>query len=192
LAVSQIKWEEVQAEKKRKLDLAMKDAKEESTNYITPKNYRQLIDDALFTKVPTTTGIVTPFSQYWRYEVFTPKLERLLSSSFQEQLRSMSESRVRTKLDGQFRVRKRTLVEDFLNQMIGSGSDRADYEEIVKAATEYFEEQGAFDDERLEFSLESDADAKEDFAELDEEETESLETFEEEKSNKSEKKKERK
>lgn len=138
-------WEEDQAKKRRQRQAAMNDLIEESKYWITPENKNQLITPELFAKTPTTTGIVTPTSNYWRYEVFVPSLKRLLSNHFRESMMNMSNKELLQRHEGQGRVAKRALVETFLNDMIESSVDRANFRELVQNTVDDMEHTGTFE-----------------------------------------------
>lgn len=155
---TQLKWEARKATEQARIQQALTDLQQESENYITASNVNERITADLFGKFPATTGIVTPHSNHWRYEVFTPKVQRLLSPSFREEFEMMTHSRIKAKMAGQSRVTKRMLTEEFLNDMIGTGEDRDKFQELVKAAAEEYDKRGAFVDVDLEFMEEEDID----------------------------------
>jgi len=148
---TQLKWEARKATEDARVQQALTDLQKESENYITASNLDEKVTADLFGKFPATTGIVTPHSNHWRYEVFTPKVQRLLSTSFREEFETMSKSRIKAKMVGQSRVTKRMLTEEFLNDMIGTGEDRDKFQELVKAAAAEYDKRGAFIDVDLEY-----------------------------------------
>jgi hypothetical protein len=156
LARTHILWEESRAKLNRQRQAAMKDLTEESENWITPENKHLYITPEFFARHPTTTGIVTPFSDYWRYEVFVPSLKRLMSDHFVDKLQKTSKDEMWARHQGQARVAKRVMVESFLNNVIDNPEDRAQFKTLVARTTRQLDVTGAFDDLEAEFEEDED------------------------------------
>ncbi len=138
-------WEAKQQQKKSREQRALDDLKSESEAWITPDNIDNRITDDLFAKESASTGYVTKYSNFWKYQVFTPKLERLLSEEFQDKLYSNTALMDRLKTKAQFRIAKRVVVEDFLSQIIGTGEERANFKELVHDVSQTFEKLDGFE-----------------------------------------------
>lgn len=114
----------------------------ESSVWITPENVDTKINEDLFS-APATTGLVTNESKHWRYQLLTIQLKRLMS---QEYLSEAAGSSLADRLQqrGQLKSVRKMLVEEFLAPMIGSGAERANYQEILD---KFVHELGDFDTE---------------------------------------------
>jgi hypothetical protein len=123
----------------------MEDLKREADAWIAADNIDSRITDDLFAKESASTGYVTKYSNLWKYQVFTPKLERLLSEEFQDKLYSNTALMDRLKTKAQFRIAKRVVVEDFLSQIIGTGAERSDFKELVNDISQTFEKLEGFE-----------------------------------------------
>lgn len=130
---------------KRQHAAAMKDISAESSQWLTRENYKSLITPDLFERHPTTTGIVTPNSNFWRHEVFALSLQRLLSPEFIDTQLKTTKDEARRIQRGQARAAKRTMVENFLNSIIENPQDRAQYRTLVDRTTRQLEFAGSFD-----------------------------------------------
>lgn len=78
--------------------------------------------------------------------MFTPKLQRLLSDDFQEKLQNSTSMMDRLKSKGQYRIAKRIVVEDFLDQIIGTGAERSDFKGLVSDLSTSFEKLEGFNE----------------------------------------------
>lgn len=145
LARTHITWEEIDAKKKRQHVAALKDISAESSQWLTRENYKSLISPDLFERYPTTTGIVTPNSEFWRHEVFALSLKRLLSPEFIDTQLKTTKDEARRIQRGQARAAKRTMVENFLNTIIENPEDRAQYRSLVDRTTRQMDFAGSFD-----------------------------------------------
>lgn len=123
----------------------MKDISAESSQWLTRENYKSLISPDLFERYPTTTGIVTPNSEFWRHEVFALSLKRLLSPEFIDTQLKTTKDEARRIQRGQARAAKRTMVENFLNTIIENPEDRAQYRSLVDRTTRQMDFAGSFD-----------------------------------------------
>lgn len=161
LARTQILWAERSAKLKRQRQAALDDLASEAKHWITPENRDQMITPELFELHPTTTGIVTHASEYWRHEVFVPSMQRLLSPHFMEKMQTMPTEESDIRREGQVDVQKRAVVEMFLNGIITSPEDRKNFRSLVKRTTLEFEAGGAFDELEEEMSEDAEHDAYE-------------------------------
>lgn len=123
---------------------AIEDLAEESSTWIRNDNIDSKITEDLFA-TPTTTGLVTKYSQFWHYQVFTPDLTRLMSPEVMD-AHSVTSLEDRMKFKGESRLTKKLMVEDFLGQMIGSGKEREEFSELVDQFSKQFEKMEAFSD----------------------------------------------
>lgn len=110
----------------------------ESKSWITPANLDRKITEDLFA-TPSTTGIVTNESNHWRYHLLSIQLKRLMSSEFASESAAGTSLADRLQQRGQIKAVKRLMVEDFLEPLIGSGKERANYQEILNKFVAEFE-----------------------------------------------------
>ena len=111
--------------------------REESATWITYENMDSRIVEELFAK-PATTGLVTGESRHWRHHLMTINLRRVVSPEFVAENAGSSSLADRLQQRGQLKSVKRMLVEDFLEPLIGTGEERANYQEILdKFAKEF-------------------------------------------------------
>lgn len=115
------------------------DIEEEKKTWITEDNMNSKITPALFEK-PATTGLLTNDSELWRWHLHSLKLDRLKNNSETTSDFAGSSLAERLEFRGQVRSARKIMVQDFLEPMIESGSDRAEYDEIVDKFTSKFEE----------------------------------------------------
>ena len=147
LAQSQLLWEEQQELKNIRKNRLVNDLQSESSAWITSADQiDSRITEDLFSKEAGSTGYVTKYSNLWKYQVFTPKLKRLLSDDFQEKLQNSTAMMDRLKAKGQYRIAKRVVVEDFLDQIIGTGAERANFKGLVSDISSSFEKLEGFDE----------------------------------------------
>ncbi len=149
-------WKEKQTLQVLRREFAAKLHEQEVSSYITESNIHEKITPELFEKESTTTGLMTPTSNLWKYQTFAPTLKRLFNDQYfhaklaeiepsnTESAHSFLQNRLKSKSD--FRVTKRLMVEDFLNEMIGSGDERSQFTELVKDVSEHFEKLDGFQD----------------------------------------------
>lgn len=131
---TQLYWKEKQALQALRREFAAKLHEQEASCFITESNIHEKITPELFEKESTTTGLTTPTSNLWKYQIFAPTLKRLLNDEYfhaklaeiepsnTESANSFLQNRLKSKSD--YRVAKRLIVEDFLNEMIGSGVEK--------------------------------------------------------------------
>lgn len=115
------------------------DIEEEKKTWITEENMNNKITAALFDK-PATTGLLTRDSELWRWHLHSMKLDRLMNNSETSSDFAGSSLAERLEFRGQVRSARKIMVQDFLEPMIESGSDRAEYDELVDKFTSKFEE----------------------------------------------------
>jgi len=116
----------------------------ESKYWITPQNMEEKITEELFQK-PCTTGVVTKYSEFWRYYCRSSNVNRTLIQIMQDMNETPgSDSRtdsVRARMEE--RARKNTMrkeaIAHMLNGMIGTGKDRERYEEFVDGFSSFVE-----------------------------------------------------
>jgi|MDTB01.1.fsa_nt_gb hypothetical protein len=118
----------------------MEELSNEKETWITEENMHELITPALF-EGPTSTGLLNKDSDQWRWQLHSMKLDRLsrsdLSSTTDFGGSSLAE---RLEFRGQIRSTRKIMVQDFLEPMIESGGDRAQYDELVDHFSTKFED----------------------------------------------------
>ena len=116
------------------------DLNEEKEFWITKDNLETLITPELFDE-PSTTGIVTRRSEYWRWTSAYPNLRRMLmEASEDDEKYETLEADLQAFRDGD--PLNTTGAHDFLNEIIGSGEDRAKYDTLLKQYLEMQEHVG--------------------------------------------------
>lgn len=115
------------------------DIEEEKKTWINEDNMNSKITAALFEK-PATSGLLTRDSELWRWHLHSMKLDRLMNNSETSSDFAGSSLAERLEFRGQVRSARKIMVQDFLEPMIESGSERAEYDELVDRFTTKFEE----------------------------------------------------
>lgn len=119
----------------------------ESSTWITLENMNSKIVEDLFS-APATTGLVTRESKHWRHHVLTMQLKRMLSPEYiSESSASGSSLADRLQQRGQAKSVKRLMIEDFIEPMISSGKERANYQEIIDKFAAKMEDHYVIDEE---------------------------------------------
>lgn len=120
--------------------------REESATWITYENMDTKIVEELFAK-PATTGLVTGESRHWRHHLMTINLRRVVSPEFVAENAGSSSLADRLQQRGQLKSVKRMLVEDFLEPLIGTGEERANYQEILDKFAKEFADLDVIDED---------------------------------------------
>eukprot|EP01038_Epipyxis_sp_PR26KG_P008939 gene8939-12054_t len=107
----------------------------EAPFWINENNIDEKINAALFA-TPSTTGIVTRYSQHYKYFCRTTSLKKILEDARLDRPIQHNSFDAKNNLLGQVNFQKRMLAEEFLNGVIGSGSDRQKYKELLKEVME--------------------------------------------------------
>ena len=115
------------------------DLEEEKKTWITEENINMKITPALFEN-PATTGLLNHDSELWRWHFHSMKLDRLKDHSETTSDFAGSSLAERLEFRGQVRSARKMMVQDFLEPMIESGSDRAEFDDLVDKFTSKFEE----------------------------------------------------
>lgn len=123
-----VKKEQEEEVFKKKFDQMVKEMDAESKYWVTKENMMDKINEKLFLR-PATTGVVFHNSEYWRDYCITTNIHRLIQvaneendiDSFEEKLQAIGEKDALSKED----------MLQAINQMIGTGEERARYDEIV-------------------------------------------------------------
>lgn len=136
--------EEERAEQLVRYKRLITDLKHEHPAWVTSSNIDEKITSDLF-KHFTTTGIVTPTSQYWKYRTLTFHWNRTYGPELLAFLQGEQEiDHIQRNL--QSRMHERDLVEDLLKPMISSGKTRAQYKQLVDEFVNAVGDAHGFDD----------------------------------------------
>ena len=130
LTVTKMYKEKIFAEQQSRYVRALQDLERESSVWVNKSNVDNLITEQLFA-TPTTTGIVTRYSEHWRYNIMKTDYKRIMSGDLYDQLTANSALTNRLNMKAQSNLTKRLFVEDFLDQMIGTGEERGQYKDLV-------------------------------------------------------------
>ncbi len=146
LAKTHILKNEKDAIQKQRYQIALDDLEEESKTWITTENIDEKITPELFAN-PATTGLLSKFSDNWRYSCTTEDLDRMLASGA---LDKNSENSISDKFNYKagFQFVQKSIVSDLLNQMIGTGEERAQYKELVDNYVKILGDMDAFEETR--------------------------------------------
>jgi len=147
LARNKIVSDERKLQQKERYKLLIKDLEEESSVWITLDNLDEKINENLF-KTPSTTGLVTKYSENHRWAITSLKLQRFMDDEYMKG-KSKDDSALANRLNfrGKMRSSKQLMVGEFLDQYISGGLDREMYKESVKKFTKSFSELGIWDDD---------------------------------------------
>jgi hypothetical protein len=145
LASTHLLWEEKQAKKQVRKTKLMKDLVDESSGWITKEQINERITPELFACESASTGYMTRETNHWKYQVFTPKLGRLLDPQFQSKFTSNTMLMDKLQTKSQYRVAKRVVTENLLDQLVGSGKERENYKNLVNELSSKAEALGGFD-----------------------------------------------
>jgi hypothetical protein len=108
----------------------------EKDAWITAINLESKVNADLFKK-PTTTGLVTKFSNYWRYHILPIDIDRFINS---DDFDHFNDSSIAARLNdrAQLNLTQKLLVQDFLEPMIDSGEtrDKEKYQKLVDEFTD--------------------------------------------------------
>lgn len=130
LARSQVKINEVRQQQLQRFIQLTDDLNEEKKFWINKDNLETLITPQLFDE-PSTTGVVTQRSEYWRWTTAYPNFKRMLAEATEDDEKFDS---LEDDLEA-FRDEDPTNTigaHDFLNEIIDSGEDRAKYDDLLK------------------------------------------------------------
>jgi len=119
------------------------DLMEEQKCWITtPEKVDSMINDALFKDdKPSTTGIQTNSSEYWRHMCVPFNLDVLFNASFQDRYGPSDASPESRYLEAM--SAKRLQVREMIESMIGNGHDRQHFNEIVDKYVELYTDNDA-------------------------------------------------
>ncbi len=137
LARSQLLWEEQQALQSKRTQAAINDLHEESSTWINASNVDTKINNALFEEPGASTGLHTRCSEYWAFQTFVPSFKRFFTD--EQFIRKTGNNKQEDDFHNLLQTRReqkhvfhRLLMENFLEASVGSGKERAEYQEILK------------------------------------------------------------
>ena len=139
LAREHMYWDKKQAKQQGLYKRLAEDLRYESPCWITYDNLEERITKDLFSDKPSTTGLVTPYSSNWRYNIVTYKYDfaRMMSPQLFVHGDDTMESRLTTARNEK-EYHKRKSMEDFLEPMVGSGEERAQLKGLVDEYLQIF------------------------------------------------------
>ena len=159
LAKNLIIKEERDVAQQARYSRAIADLRTESSTWITLDNLDAKITPELF-ELPATTGLHTRHSESWRYTCTTEELDRLLAMNSLDSVANSSGNDAsltdRLSFRAGYNFVKKSQVADLLNQMIGTGDERAQYGELVDKYVKILTELDAFHEPKEEFDALSD------------------------------------
>jgi hypothetical protein len=109
---------------------------QESEYWLTPDNIDSIITEEFFEK-PSSSGLLFKDSEHWRYALHTLKVKRYQDNTSSE----MRGSSLSDRMDrlAELRSTRRLMAQEFLEPMIGTGAERARYNEILAETNEIFQ-----------------------------------------------------
>ncbi len=111
----------------------------EKEAWLTRDNLKEKITEDLFRGSAATTGFVAPeTSQHWRHSVVTFHLNRVFTTEMMDEL-NPDQPEGLLAIAKQEQSHKTSMVREFLEGMIGSGAERANYKQLVKEFSLHFE-----------------------------------------------------
>ena len=147
--------ERVQRQQTLNQELAAEYAAEKEL-WLTEENVDSKITLDFF-DAPSTTGLRVNDSEHWRYATHTMSIDRLMHMQNSESHMTGSTSLTELLDKKQQRNSARHLVvQDFLDPMIGTGTDRARYKELMKKFQTKFHENNSFEEMDDELDLAED------------------------------------
>ena len=102
------------------------------------------INESLF-ETPNTTGFVNDQSKYWSTHVTSLNLKRFMSKEYIESNKYATGPNKKLEFEKQLNNLKRDEVREFLEQMISSGKERAQFNEYVDKFTKELDHIGGFE-----------------------------------------------
>ncbi len=143
LAKNMVIHEERQRLQAKRHEELSKEYAEESKHWLTVENVDSRITLDFF-DTPSTTGLCVADSEHWRYGVHSINLDRFRSGL--QNTVATSESSLEDRLD----MRKQNissrhlLVQDFLDPLISTGSERAQYRDLMKKFSKQFDANNSY------------------------------------------------
>lgn len=158
--------------------MLLEELKIEQTTWITLDNIDSKITKELFDKEASTSGLLTRYSDHWRIYVESSnydlkKLKALCAEDY-DKFDAMNVNQTDEKtLEDRFlkdnrksKLSSRLWVEDFVEDMITTGEERAQFQDIMKAYMKemrHYELEEMPDDSDEEYSSDEDSDDGEDW-----------------------------
>ena len=146
LARNHLVWDDHQKKQQEQYTQAMGDLLDEHHTWITLDNLEEKITEELFDAEAATTGLKTRYSQLWRTHVESHnfQLERLFNpATYEKTTGSTLEDRFLKMREVEFV--KRRMVEDYLQQLVGTGEERENFQELVESFYQTFDEYEGMD-----------------------------------------------
>lgn len=110
--------------------MAVADLEAEKSAWITLDNMDEKITSDLF-DTHATTGLTTKYSNLWRYQAFSADFERTQREEYE------SPEEYADKILNEGDMAKRLEVETYLNALIGTGEERANYKKLLQEFLEF-------------------------------------------------------
>lgn len=117
-----------QAERYRRV---ANDLKHESASWITAADLTTRINADLFADVPTTTGIVTKYSDQWRYQCQSSEYQLQQALYPKRFVTTKTPKELEEHMQAEQKFRHRQSVEEFLSGMVGSGEELLKLKDLV-------------------------------------------------------------
>lgn len=106
------------------------DLDSEKSAWINFENLEERIQPSLFENY-ASTGLITPFSGYWKTKVITFDERRTISPELESYFVPTTDAD-REKSKAQIRLQKEYLVENFLEGFVSTGEDRLKVKSVAK------------------------------------------------------------
>lgn len=108
--------------------------------------YTTILSSTSLFAQPATTGLVSKHSKYWRFHLTSIKLKRFMSPDFIKSSDLGGGLALRKEARGHETYMKQHQVQLFLEDMIATGKDRENVEQLVEKFTKELDHQDAFED----------------------------------------------
>ena len=116
----------------------IEDLLQEKPFWITKQTIESKIVPALFEK-PTSTGLSSKYSEYWRWHVSSLDLKRIFSINNDSE--NGNELLKRLEQRAQLKASTTMELEDFFNSMVSTGSEREKYKETISELSKLINEE---------------------------------------------------
>ena len=126
------------AEKIARYNQLLNDLLQEKPFWITKQTIESKIVPALFEK-PSSTGLSSKYSEYWRWHVSSLDLQRIFSMNNDNE--NSNELLKRLEQRAQLKASTTMELEDFFNSMVSTGNEREKYKETISELSKLINEE---------------------------------------------------
>jgi hypothetical protein len=129
LARTMLRKEALDKEQKQRYHQLISDLETESVAWLTPDNFTSKLTPEFFSR-PSTTGLVTPYTKYWKTHVLTFALNRRMSPELEQSLLPNEEDALLEEAERGKHVE--AMIEKFMEGFVSTGEDRLILKDAVR------------------------------------------------------------